>query len=525
MRRADIAVWAVGVALVAGQGAALGDDAPPAVIVPACQYARIEPGDDEAAIIDKAVAVRPSARQLAYQQRQFIAFVHFGPNTFTGREWGDGREDPAVFHPASLDTDQWCAVMKAAGMSLVVLTVKHHDGFCLWQTRCTAHSVASSPWRGGRGDVLGDLSRSCAKHGIKLGVYLSPADLYQIESAGGLYGNGSSYTSRVIPRQVSGRPFGDPRRFELRVDDYNEYFLSQLFELLTEYGPIHEVWLDGANPKPKGEQRYAYREWYTLIRTLAPEAVIFGKGPDVRWCGNEVGDTRESEWSVIPLAVHPEQCDWPDRMAADLGSRAQLRDARYVYYQPVEVNTSIRDGWFWRDDATQRVRSADEVFDIYERAVGGNGVFMLNVPPNRDGLIAPRDEAVLREVGRRVRQTYGVDLADGAEADSPAILDGRLETYWQPAGERGSIEIRLAKASRANRVVLREAVAAQGQRIERHAVDAWLSRGWHEVATGTTVGHRKILRFPAVRAQRLRVRIEASRGWPTLAEVSVHHSE
>jgi alpha-L-fucosidase len=491
-------------------------------IIPSAQYARIEPGDDEDAIIRKAAAVRPSARQLAYHGRAFIAFVHFGPNTFTRQEWGSGKEDPAVFRPARLDTDQWCEIMKAAGMSLVVLTVKHHDGFCLWQTRYTKHGVSSSPWRDGKGDVLRDLSRSCAKYGLKLGVYLSPVDLYQIEAANGLYGNGSPYSQRVIPRPVPGRPFKDPRPFEVRVDDYNEYFLNQLFELLTEYGPVHEVWLDGAHPKRKGNQQYMYQDWYTLIRALAPHAVIFGKGPDVRWCGNEAGRTRDSEWSVIPLGVHPEQCTWPDLTAEDLGSRAKLRRARYVYYTPAEVNTSIRDGWFYRDDEAQRVRSADEVFDIYERAVGGNGVFMLNVPPNRDGVISPRDEAVLREVGQRIRRTYGVDLTNGAESDASAVLDRRADTVWQPTGERGAVEIRLAGPRRINRVVLQEAIALQGQRVERHAVDAWLDEAWREVATGTTIGYKKILRFPAVKMARLRVRIEASRGVPSLSEVSAH---
>jgi alpha-L-fucosidase len=271
-------------------------------------------------LIRKAVDVRPSARQLVWQQLEFIGFVHFGVNTFSGREWGTGEEDPKTFNPEKLDTDQWCRMMKAAGMKQVILTAKHHDGFCLWQTRYTTHSVSSSTWRSGKGDVLRELVDSCRKYGLKVGVYLSPADLYQIENPAGLYGNLSEYSERVIPRPVPGRPFKDTRTFKFVADDYNEYFMNQLYELLTEYGRIHEVWFDGAHPKRKGGQKYTYQQWYELIRTLAPGAVIFGKGPDLRWCGNEAGKARAAEWSVIPINAPPDKFAWPDMTAQDLGS-------------------------------------------------------------------------------------------------------------------------------------------------------------------------------------------------------------
>lgn len=280
--------------------------------------------------------------------------------------------------------------MRDAGMKKVILTVKHHDGFVLWQSRYTDHGIMSTGFRQGKGDILKDLSQSCQKYGLKLGIYLSPADLFQIENEKGLYGNLSTYSKRTIPRRVEGRPFQNKKTFEFDVDDYNEYFLNQLFELLTEYGPVHEVWFDGAHPKTKGGQKYNYAAWRTLIHTLAPEAVIFGK-EDIRWCGNEAGGTRKTEWNVIPYDADPHNLEgFRDLTEDDLGSRAQLYTAKYLHYQQAETNTSIREGWFYRDDVYQKVRSADDVFDIYERSVGGNSTFLLNIPPNRDGLFFRR---------------------------------------------------------------------------------------------------------------------------------------
>jgi len=487
------------------------------------QVIRVNPEDTPEQIIEKAASVVPSPRQLEYHKREFIAFIHWGPNAFSRREWGTGMEDPTLFNPTGLDTDQWCKIMKEAGMKLVVMVVKHHDGYCLWQTRYTKHGVMSSPWKGGKGDVLLELSKSCMKYDLKLGVYLSPADLYQIESADGLYGNLSQYSERVIPRPVPDRPFDDKRTFHFVVDDYNEYFLNQLFELLTEYGPIYEVWFDGAHPKRKGGQTYTYAYWYRLIRELAPEAVIFGKGPDVRWCGNEGGRTRNSEWNIIPLSLHPDSCDWPDLTAEDLGSREKLLDAKYLYYLPAETNTSVRQGWFFRDDTNQQVRSADDVFDIYERSVGGNSVFMLNIPPNREGRFSPRDSVVLVETGRRIRETYEKSLIGKIKSAPRKILDGKPETFWEPSGGDMELEIHLRDKITANRFVLQEAIASHGQRIEMHALDAWEGENWKEIAQGTTVGYKKILRFAPVETDRFRIRILKSRLSPALSEISVHY--
>lgn len=397
---------------------------------PAREYSNtiaVDPGDSPAEIISKAAHVVPTANQMRALEREFIAFAHFGPNTFTAKEWGSGMEDPGVFDLETLDTDQWCRAMKAAGMKMIILTVKHHDGFVLWQSRYTTHGVMSSPFQDGKGDVFKSLSQSCAKYGLDLGFYLSPADLYQIESPDGLYGNLSKPTWRTIPRAVEGRPFADTTTFRFCVDDYNEYYLNQLFELLTEYGPIKEVWLDGAHPKRKGGQTYDYHAWKEVIHTLAPEAVVFGR-EDVRWCGNEAGETRETEWNVIPYQEDPDTLGtFHDMTDIDLGSDSRLLEAKFLHYQQAETDVSIRNGWFYRNDDEQEVRSADNVFDIYERSVGGNSTLILNIPPNREGRFPDRDVAVLEEVGRRIRSTYGKDLLDvpGKKVDVTHVPAGK----------------------------------------------------------------------------------------------------
>ncbi len=495
--------------------------------------------DQPKKLIRQAVDVRPSARQLAWQEGEFIGFIHFGVNTFTGREWGTGMEDPAIFNPEKLDTDQWCRMMKAAAMTQAILTVKHHDGFCLWQTRYTAHSVASSNWRGGEGDVLQDLAASCRKYGLKLGVYLSPADLYQIENAQGLYGNLSQYTERIIPRAAPGRPFKDTRTFKFLVDDYNEYFLNQLFELLTEYGPVHEVWFDGAHPKRKGGQKYTYQYWYELIRALAPEAVIFGKGPDVRWCGNEGGGTREAEWSVVPISAPLDKFDWPDMTAQDLGSLAKLREnsdkGGFLHWYPAETNTSIRDGWFWRDEQ-QRLKTTVEILDIWYRSVGGNTVFLLNIPPNRDGLFGQRDCKVLEEVGETLRETFKADLAKGATAsasdsrgpefDAGKALDGDTGTCWMPPDwtTQAELVITLDGKKTFNRIMFQENIRDYGQRIARFAVDAQVDGEWKQIAEGQTVGYKKICRTETVTTDKLRIRVLDSRLCPTISNFALYHA-
>lgn len=467
---------------------------------------QVGPDDTPEAVLAKAVRVVPAPLQRHALENGFAAFVHFGPNTFTGVEWGSGKEDPSVFTLRQPDTDQWCAIFREAGIRRVILTAKHHDGFVLWPSRYTQHGVAASPYRG---DVVKELAASCRKYGLEFGFYLSPADLYQMEAPDGLYGNGSAATLRTIPREVPDRPFADRTTFQFEVDDYNEYFLNQLFELLTEYGPVSEVWFDGAHPRRKGGQQYDYQAWKELIHKLAPQAVVFGK-EDLRWCGNEAGETREAEWNVIPFAQDPATLDmFDDRTDADLGSREVLLAQEkpfWLHYQPAETDVSIRDGWFWRNDDEQAVRSADDVFDIWERSVGGNSILLLNVPPDTLGRISPRDSAVLAEVGARIRDVYSTDLLTGARRK---VVDGALE-------------FTLPLAIRFDRLELREDLS-KGERIEAFALDVWAD-GWQEVARGTNVGNRRILRFPEQNALKLRVRILSARAEPEIASVSAYYT-
>ena len=493
--------------------------------LPFCNTLKVGPADTSEEVIAKVAHVVPTPRQWAAQEREFIAFVHFGPNTFTRQEWGTGQESPRIFDLKQLDTDQWCQAMKAAGMKMVILTVKHHDGFVLWQSRYTRHGIMSTGYQDGHGDILRELSASCRKYGLKLGIYLSPADLYQIESPDGLYGNGSQATLRTIPREVPGRPFANKTRFRFEVDDYNEYFLNQLFELLTEYGPIHEVWFDGAHPKRKGGQTYNYTAWRELIRTLAPEATIFGR-EDIRWCGNEAGHTRESEWNVIgAYDEDPATMTEFSDLYGDLGTRDVLLSREkpyYLHYQPAETNTSIREGWFYRDDVSQRVRTADDVFDIYERAAGGNSIFLLNIPPNREGRFSDADVETLRETGKRIRETYGTDLLAGAEGPQE-LLDDNTDTYVVLDKGRKEIILATPRPITLNRFVLREAVPTHGERVEQHALDIWKDNGWQEIARSTNIGRKRILRFGEVTASKFRIRILSARLCPALCGISAHY--
>lgn len=483
---------------------------------------RIENTDTPEIILHKAAHVVPTQNQMAALENEFIAFIHFGPNTFTRMEWGNGMEDPQIFDLKNLNTDQWCEAIQAAGMKMVLLTVKHHDGFVLWQSRYTRHGIMSSGFKNGKGDILKDLSESCRKYNLKLGVYLSPADLYQIENPKGLYGNQSKTTLRTIPREVKGRPFANPTKFEFKVDDYNEYFLNQLYEILTEYGPVDEVWFDGAHPKTKGGQKYNYTAWKKLIKTLVPNAVIFGR-EDIRWCGNESGGTRKTEWNVIPFHENPDTTsNFPDLTNIDLGSRNELLKGKFLHYQQAETNTSIREGWFYRDDTHQKVRSVDDVFDIYERAVGGNSTFLLNIPPNRDGVFSEKDVTVLQETGKRIHETYNTNLLTNARGPKE-ILDNKKETYLLITDANKNLIITTPSPITFNRFMIQEAIDKNGERVEKHALDIWENGAWKEVANATNIGYKRILRFPEKTTDKIRVRFLESRLTPAIAAVSAHY--
>ncbi len=470
-------------------------------------------------ILRQAAAVRPDPRQYEWQKLEFTCFIHFGPNTFSGREWGTGTEDPKSFDPTSIDVEQWVKTAQSAGAKMVVLVAKHHDGFCMWPSRYSSHTVRESAYKQGKGDIVKELVDACRKHGLKVGIYLSPADLNAIHQ--GFYGK-TEKKRRVIPTPVEGWTPKSDLKMEGDYDDYNTYFMNQLFETLTEYGPFHQVWFDGANPKPGTGQEYDYQDWYKLIRALAPAACIFGKGPDVRWVGNEHGGSRDAEWSVIPLPKPAENHTWEDMTAKDLGSRDRLKNAKYLRWYPAETDVPIRHGWFYRDDH-QKSRNVNELLDIYYRAVGGNSLLLLNISPDRRGLIPDRDVKTMAELGDVLRETFAKNLADGAKAKASATrkgfpiahaLDGKGDTYWMSPEdvEGGEVTLALPESRTFNIVSLQEAILQQGQRVEKFAVDMWQDNGWKEIGHGQTIGYRKFIVLPEpVTTDRVRIRFIESR--------------
>jgi alpha-L-fucosidase len=536
--------------LARGPALAVTDTTEPAAIAYSTLQV-ISNGDSDAVIAEKAAKVLPRANQTAWMRLERTFFLHFGVNTFNGVEWGSGREEPAIFNPTELDANQWLSAMQNFGGKMIVLVCKHHDGFCMWPTRYTAHSVAASPWRDGQGDVVREVANAARVHGLKLAVYLSPADLYQLrtnpKNPGGYYGNGSSNVRSVIPTDPAsfksnpalGRtPPAGFTNYTYEVDDYNRYFLNQLYELLTEYGPVEEVWFDGANPDPSVKETYHYAAWYDLIRHLQPGAVIFGKGPDARWVGSESGYGRTTEWSVIPLPEPPDTFLWPDMTAGDLGSRAKLTPGSYLWWYPAEVNvTLLANGqWFWAPG--KQPRSVSQLVDIYYSSIGRNGNLILNLSPDTRGLIPDDQVLALSRMAKGVNDTFATNLAAGGKltadtanpAHSPSLaLDGNLDTWWEAASghTNGAVSLTLPAALTFDIVSLQEAVDHRGQRIESFAIDTWDGSAWttpEHIASDelTTIGHRRLLRLKSpVTTSQVRIRIIGSRLEPTLAEIGL----
>jgi alpha-L-fucosidase len=504
----------------------------------------ISSDDSSAVIAGKAAKVLPRPNQTAWMRLERTFFLHFGVNTFNGVEWGSGREDPSIFNPYLLDANQWMSAMQNCGGKMIVLVCKHHDGFCYWPTRYTPHSVAASPWRDGKGDEVREVANAARAHDIKLGVYLSPADLFQLRTnpkyPGGYYGDGSSNVLSVIPTDPASFK-SDPSKgrtppagftnYTCVVDDYNRYFLNQLYELLTEYGPISEVWFDGANPDRSVPETYDRPAWYDLIRHLQPEAVIAVKGPDVRWVGNENGVGRTTEWSVMPLSSPPDTFTWPDQGQRDLGSRAKLTPGSYLWWYPAEVNTTIINGWFWA--ANKRPKSAAQLIDVFYQSVGRNGNMLLNLSPDKRGLIPDNQLAVLSRMAQVVNDTFAVNLAAGGQltadtsnaANSPSLaMDGNLDTWWEaaPGQTNGTLTLTLPAAVTFDVVSLQEAVDHRSQRIESFVIDTWDGSAWTTADEQTTVGYKRLLRLKSpVTTSQVRIRITGSRLEPTLAEVGL----
>ena len=437
--------------------------------------------------VDMAARLVPTPQQLEWQQMELTAFLHFGINTFTGREWGDGKENPALFNPTDFDAEQWVRSLKEAGFKMAILTAKHHDGFCLWPTKTTGHSVAASPWKDGKGDVVRELRDACNKYGIKFGVYLSPWDR-----------NASCY--------------GDSPK-------YNEFFIEQLTELLTNYGEVHEVWFDGANGEgPNGKkQEYDWTAILSTIRRLQPRAVTAIMGDDVRWVGNERGLGRETEWSATVLTPGTyARCEEQNKAlgvkatSKDLGGRDMLVNAKELFWYPSEVDVSIRPGWFYHQQEDNQVKSLKHLTDIYFKSVGYNSVLLLNIPPDQRGRISDADVNRLKEFADYRKEIF---------ADNR--VKGGLKAWTARPGDTRVYQLK--PKSEINVVMLREDIS-KGQRMEAFTVEALTADGWKEIAKGTTVGYKRLIRIPAVEARQLRVKVDACRLAANISEVAAYYA-
>ena len=411
----------------------------------------------------------PSANQLEWHKRQYYAFVHFGPNTFTGVEWGHGTEDPKVFNPTNLDARQWCRTFKEAGMTGVIITAKHHDGFALWPSKYTTHSVAASPWRNGKGDVLKELSEACKEYGLWMGVYLSPWDR-----------NHPTYGSEL----------------------YNDTFDAMLVEVLTQYGDIKEVWFDGANGEgPDGKRQvYDWPRFEATVRRFAPNAVIFHDGGDVRWVGNEQGFVGETNWNFLPSGI------WPGD--TKVYGMLNTGDPNGDKYSPGECDVSIRPGWFWRESENDKVKSLEQLQEIWYRSVGHGGNLLLNVPPDTRGLIHENDARALMEFRKWREATFSDNLTVSAK---PKKLS---ETVFQ---------VQFAQPTLIDHIVLSEDLQ-HGQRVRSFLVILTSGRlGALGVGpSGTTVGNKRIIKIPPTSVTSISAQVQSRLGTPVLTSITAY---
>lgn len=457
--------------------------------------------------VPKPILPVPTANQLAWQKMEYYAFIHFSINTFTDQEWGYGDKSPRLFNPANLDCRQWARICKAAGMKGIILTVKHHDGFCLWPSKYTEYSVKNSPWRQGKGDLVRELAAACKEYGLKLGIYLSPWDRNRAD-----YGEAS----------------------------YITYFRNQLKELMTNYGEIFEIWFDGANGgtgyyggarERRSIDHTTYYDWentYKLIRRLQPHIVIWADRAaraDLRWCGNEDGSIGETNWSLLPSEGEM--------------SAAQLRDGvedgdKWV---PGEVNVSIRPGWFYHSSEDDKVKSLPKLMDIYYHSRGRNAPLLLNVPIDKHGLIHSSDEKALMEFAAAVKRVFAHNLALKARVTATNVrgknykyraanvTDASPRTYWatDDSVKTASLTVDFGKPVTFNRFLVQEYIAL-GQRVKAFNLEALVDGKWRRIAAATTVGYRRVLCFPAVTAETLRLNITAARGCPLISNIGVYNA-
>lgn len=444
------------------------------------------------------IAPLPQPKQVAWQKMEMYAFVHFGLNTFNDMEWGYGNTDPSIFNPQKLDCEQWVKTFVNAGLTGVILTAKHHEGFCLWQTKYTDYSVKKTPWKNRKGDVVGELAAACKKYGIKFAIYLSPWDRHHAE-------------------------YGHP--------EYVQYYYNQLEELMTNYGDIFEVWFDGANGGDgwyggANETRtidrknyYNYPLLYQLIDSLQPNAVIFGDGgPGCRWVGNEQGWANATNWSFLcKEKVYPGY-----ENHHELQSGHQDGDM----WAAAECDVSIRPGWFYHESQDTMVKSVETLTDLYYRSVGRNATLLLNFPINRDGLIHSTDSSNAVNFYKKISKELSNNLLlgmvpivsneRGTQFSAKKLTDGKDDTYWATTDSvtHAVIEFSFKKPQKINRLLLQEYISL-GQRVTSFSIEMWCNDTWKPILIDeetTTIGYKRILRFNTVETEKLRIVIHDARG-------------
>lgn len=412
-------------------------------------------------------APTPTSQQVNWQKRETTAFLHFTVNTFTDREWGNGTESPQIFNPEKLDARQWIKALKGAGFKMAILTAKHHDGFCLWPSRYTDHSVKSSPWKNGKGDVVKEVSDACREFGLAFGFYLSPWDRHE-------------------------KSYGTPA--------YNDFYKNQLRELLTNYGEIAEVWFDGAKGEKEKDMQYDFEGYWKMVRELQPDAVLFSDaGPDVRWVGNERGIAGDTCWSTINTeGMMPGVAD-PKYL-----NKGDENGKRWI---PAETDVSIRPGWFWHASENNRVRSAKNLVNLYYQSVGRNSLLLLNIPPNNQGLLEQSDIKAMDSFHTILKETFARNLLAGRV--SKKLTDNDLASFL-PLTENEGLEIDLKKQVRFDRLLLQENIY-NGQSIKGGIVEYWDGNKWQALASFSTIGYKRLLRFPVVNCQKLRLTITGAK--------------